>query len=150
MLEPVVMSTRPIEPVRERITIITPQVERTERNHRIWRAYIHRAGESMACTQAAFPFLAGLMIARGQMVRRDDVCDALYGDREDGGPLWMESTLNVILSRHRLDLKRLNIRVDVRYGIGWSAHDVAEPSYKSFARRMRASPYPLDFDWTLT
>lgn len=128
-LEPVYLSTRPIDPIPDRITIVMPY--RPYPGSRIGYRYrapgsISRHGGTVIVKAAAFPLIAGIIMARGQLVTYQHLMEALWGDREDGGPSGQAH--DVYMCHYRRHLRdELGIRIDTRWGMGWSAHDVNDP-----------------------
>lgn len=78
-----------------------------------------RYGETLRLPRKEFNMAVVLLSASGRLVSHDELFDALYGDREDGGP--DEKIIAIMLCRLRKKLVQVGVRIETHHGQGFRA-----------------------------
>ena len=68
--------------------------------------------------------IVGCIARHGGIFERNDIFQAFYGDREDGGPTYFECTLRKFVVSARVASVALGYRIENHHGIGYSAHPI--------------------------
>jgi DNA-binding response OmpR family regulator len=104
---PVILTLQPVDAAREALVL----------DLRSRRAM--RLGHELQLGPHKFEILSILAANLGSVVELDRILAFMWGERDDGGPLWARSQISIQVSGLRPRIKSLGLAIVTRWGVGF-------------------------------
>ena len=103
-----------------------------------------RSGVVVQLPSVISMIILALAGARGNLLSKFEIAEIIWGDRENGGPEYSTTVLQVTRTRHGARLTPLGIRIATQYGVGWRLEDigVAEAGQRCVEKQTQDAPRP--------